>query len=150
IYSDKSLQVGVDVRETNPTGAIGSNGGSTGSIEFVGVPSKNGASPSPSRIVGASWTTLKFNLLQEPVSPFTGNGVLESTSGKAVLEALALVPAGGMGPYNVYLDNFLQVQSVGLTYSLDAGAPAGAGIDPDTGAFSWTPTAGQGPATYSI
>jgi len=30
-----------------------------------------------------------------------------------------------------------------LTFSLDAGAPAGATIDPQTGAFSWTPTSGD-------
>ena len=30
-----------------------------------------------------------------------------------------------------------------LTFSLDAGAPAGATIDPTTGVFSWTPTSGQ-------
>ncbi len=37
-----------------------------------------------------------------------------------------------------------------LTFSLDAGAPSGASIDPNTGAFSWTPTESQGPGTYSI
>ena len=98
IYSDKALKVGVNVRETNPTSAIGDNGGTTGTIEYVGVPSKNGASPNPSRTVGAGgWTTIKFNLPQEPVMGFTGNGVLESTTGKGVLEALALVAAGGHG-----------------------------------------------------
>ena len=115
------------------------------------MPSKNGSSPNPSRTVAAgSWTTLKFNLPQEPATGFTGDGTLESTTGKGVLEALALVAAGGTGVYNVYLDNFLQVQNPALAYSLDAGAPAGATIDPDTGVFSWTPTAGQGPATYNI
>jgi hypothetical protein len=34
-----------------------------------------------------------------------------------------------------------------LTFSL-GGAPAGASIDPDTGAFSWTPTEAQGPDTF--
>ena len=34
-----------------------------------------------------------------------------------------------------------------LTFSL-SGEPAGAAIDPDTGAFSWTPTEAQGPGTY--
>ena len=33
-----------------------------------------------------------------------------------------------------------------LTYSLDAGAPAGAAIDPATGAFTWTPADGAGQA----
>jgi hypothetical protein len=37
-----------------------------------------------------------------------------------------------------------------LTYSLDAEAPAGATINPTTGAFSWTPSEAQGPGVYSI
>ena len=37
-----------------------------------------------------------------------------------------------------------------LTYSLDAGAPAGAGIDPLTGVFTWTPTESQGSGTYDV
>ena len=37
-----------------------------------------------------------------------------------------------------------------LTFSLDAGAPAGASIDATTGAFSWTPTETQGPGSYDI
>ena len=37
-----------------------------------------------------------------------------------------------------------------LTYSLDAGAPAGASIDPATGAFTWTPSNSQGPSTNSL
>src|SRR5437899_1658273 len=37
-----------------------------------------------------------------------------------------------------------------LTFSLDAGAPAGATINGSTGAFSWTPTEAQGPADYSV
>jgi hypothetical protein len=35
----------------------------------------------------------------------------------------------------------------GLTYSLDAGAPAGATIDPVTGVFTWTPTV---PGQFSV
>jgi hypothetical protein len=37
-----------------------------------------------------------------------------------------------------------------LTFSLDAGAPAGAAINGSTGAFSWTPTEAQGPGSYPI
>ena len=36
-----------------------------------------------------------------------------------------------------------------LTFSL-TGAPAGATIDPVTGAFNWSPTEAQGPGTYTI
>ena len=37
-----------------------------------------------------------------------------------------------------------------LTFSLGLGAPAGATINPTTGAFSWTPTEAQGPGIFSI
>ena len=37
-----------------------------------------------------------------------------------------------------------------LRFSLDPGAPAGAAIDPVTGAFGWTPTEAQGPGIYSV
>ncbi len=37
-----------------------------------------------------------------------------------------------------------------LTFSLDAGAPAGATIGASSGAFTWTPTEGQGPGVFSI
>src|SRR5207247_750570 len=37
-----------------------------------------------------------------------------------------------------------------LSFSLDAGAPAGAAIDATTGVFSWTPAEAQGPADYPV
>jgi VCBS repeat-containing protein len=37
-----------------------------------------------------------------------------------------------------------------LVFTLDPGAPAGAGIDPGTGQFNWTPSEDQGPGTYPI
>ncbi len=37
-----------------------------------------------------------------------------------------------------------------LTFSLDAGAPAGASIHAMTGVFSWTPTEAQGPGSYDV
>ncbi len=37
-----------------------------------------------------------------------------------------------------------------LTFTLDAGAPAGASINPTSGDFSWTPTEAQGPGTFPI
>jgi alpha-tubulin suppressor-like RCC1 family protein len=37
-----------------------------------------------------------------------------------------------------------------LTYTLGAGAPAGASIDSTTGVFSWTPTEAQGPGSYPV
>lgn len=37
-----------------------------------------------------------------------------------------------------------------LTFSLDAGAPSGASIDPATGVFTWTPTEADVPGTFPI
>ena len=37
-----------------------------------------------------------------------------------------------------------------LGYSLDAGAPTGAAIDPQTGIFTWTPAESQGPGHFPI
>ena len=37
-----------------------------------------------------------------------------------------------------------------LTFSLDAGAPTGAALDPVSGQFSWTPTEAQGPGGYTL
>jgi hypothetical protein len=37
-----------------------------------------------------------------------------------------------------------------LTFSLGAGAPAGASIVPSTGVFTWTPTEAQGPGVYPV
>ncbi len=37
-----------------------------------------------------------------------------------------------------------------IRFSLGAGAPAGAAIDPDTGVFTWTPSEAQGPGTFTI
>ena len=42
------------------------------------------------------------------------------------------------------------VPANGLTFSLDAGAPPGATIDPVSGVFSWTPTEAQGPGTFGV
>ncbi|MFM1942668.1 MAG: hypothetical protein RI897_1650 [Verrucomicrobiota bacterium] len=44
----------------------------------------------------------------------------------------------------------VDIPANGLVYSLDAGAPAGAVIDPVTGAFTWTPAESQGPGVYPI
>jgi hypothetical protein len=73
----------------------------------LGGTTDNTTSPPKGRLVHAGqWTTLNFFLPYEPVRSFTGNGVLESSTGKGVLEHLALVPAAGTGTYNLFLDNF--------------------------------------------
>jgi hypothetical protein len=93
---------------------------------------------------------LTFNIPVEPIIGFTGNSNLSTASGFGVLEHLALVGAGGNGAYNVYLDNFIVATPKAFIYSLDPGYPTGAGINTNTGVFTWTPTEAQGPGSYNI
>jgi hypothetical protein len=153
IYCDRAIKVAVGCRETTTAAgtAIGYNGGTTGAIEWAGVTNVSGTAPMPTRTVAAgTWTTLTFDFPHEPIRSYSGgNGVLSTASGLGVLEHLALVPAGGTGIYNIYLDNFAVVGSRTLTYSLGAGAPANATLNSATGVFTWTPTEAQGPGTYN-
>jgi hypothetical protein len=68
---------------------------------------------------------------------------------------LAGVPASATIPENApYTFNALtsdpDVPAQAATFTLDAGAPAGASIDPATGVFAWTPGETQGPGDYSV
>lgn len=154
IYTDKALGVALGIRETgNPPGtAIGSNGGtSPGIIEYAGVTNVAAGQPQVTRTIPAgNWTTVEFDLPSEPIRSFVGgNGVLSSATGLGVLEHLALVPAAGIGPYDVYLDNFVVAAPKVLTYTL-SNAPAGATINATNGVFTWTPTEAQGPGVYAV
>jgi hypothetical protein len=66
--------------------------------------------------------------------------VLTAISDKIVNEGSALV----------FTNSATDPNGDSLTFSLDPGSPAGAGVNPATGVFSWTPTEAQGPATNSI
>ncbi|MEO5803320.1 MAG: PKD domain-containing protein [Verrucomicrobiota bacterium] len=151
IFSDKALKVGVGLRETGTSAAIGTDGGTVGVIEYVGVSNVVNGTPLPIRSIAPNiWTTVEINLPTEPVAAFTGNGILESASGKGVLEHLCFAPDASAGAYNIYLDNFADLDAGTLSFSLEPGAPAGASIDPQTGVFSWIPTEAQGPGIYPI
>ncbi|MDB6027696.1 MAG: hypothetical protein JWM68_3919, partial [Verrucomicrobiales bacterium] len=175
IWTDRSLKVGLGVRETGSTAPIGADGGNTGTLEWIGA-TLNGGSPNPSRVVDeTNWTTLEFDLPNEIVTAFPGSGNGTLSGGKGVLDHLALVPNAGTGTYTVYVDNF-QVLSVttnmvvdtgktiiltntatdadlpkqALTFTLEAGAPSNAIIDSKSGTLEWTPTPAQSPSTNVI
>ena len=142
IYRDRDLQVGLGVRETSPTGAIGTTDPSatTGTtIEWVGV-----TSSTPSRTAYANtWTALEFDPLTDPIQSAygSGNGVLSSTTGKGALEHLYLLPVDNApNPYVLYLDNFVAVAYHPIMFSLESG-PSGAAIDEYSGVITWAPTA---------
>ncbi|HSA09576.1 MAG TPA: immunoglobulin domain-containing protein [Candidatus Paceibacterota bacterium] len=109
VLADKPVYIAVGLRETSTTAAMGADGGNAGEpIEWLGGTTSNTSTPPKGRLVSAGqWTTLRFFFPHEPIRSYTGNGRLESTTGKGVFEQLAIVPANpGAGVYNLYLDNF--------------------------------------------
>jgi hypothetical protein len=177
IYVDKSVFLALGLRETGGSVAVGGNGGTTGSIEWVGATGKTGSAPNCTRTISAgAWTTLEFNLPAEPCYSFNaGNGVLDGTQG--VLEHLAIVPNGGLGAYNIYVDNFQMITTNTLpaeTVAMNSGStltftttatdpdagqtlsyslvspPSGASINSSTGAFTWTPSSGGTTNTITV
>src|SRR5213594_3911406 len=75
--------------------------------------------------------TITVNSIPQPVLAAIGN----KTTNELVALTFTATATGGTPPY---------------TFSLDAGAPAGAAITAAGGAFSWTPTEAQGPGVYPI
>lgn len=153
MYTDKSLNVALGLRENNAPGPIGSDSGASGaSIEWVGV-TGTGSPPSATTTVPAgAWTTLSFNLATAQIASYNaGNGVLDSTTGFGTLEHLALVAGDGQaGAYNIYLDNFYSVPTNAspIIFSLDT-APSGAAINPYSGTITWTPST-SGTANFTV
>lgn len=129
MYSDRPLYVMLLLRETSSTQPIGGNGGSTGTIEYVGGSTDNTLSPPKGRLVGANaWKTLQFNIPSEPIKGFTGDGILTSTTGYGVLEALGLLAdSGNTGTYNIWFDNF-QVVAVPEPSAMSIGILAMLGL----------------------
>jgi len=169
VWTDRPMGISVGLSESNPSGAIGSNGGTSGSIENAGV-FTGGSTPSCIYTnPGNVWTNLTFDLADTlwPPDPDTGfagwaetyifsaslvggNGLLESTTGKGVLENVGLVPADGLGEYTVYLDNFQSVGPNSIRFSLDPPSPPDATIDPFSGVIHWVTPAVASTNTFTV
>jgi hypothetical protein len=106
-YADRPLFLVLGLRETGAAGPVGSNGGTSGTLEWVGGTTDNTRSPPLGRrLAPGAWTRICFVPPDEPVHGFTGDGSLASITDRGVLEHLALVPDDGSGQYHLYLDNF--------------------------------------------
>ncbi len=150
VHASKAIKIGLGIRETGTTAAYGANGGTTGSIEWVGVTNVVSSAPIPNRLIAANTlTTVNFNIPFEPQEAFTGDGFVSQNNVKGVMEHIIIKGEGGTGAYVVYFDDFQVVASNNNAYTLDAGAPVGASIGYRTGKFIWTPTTGQ-VGTYNI
>jgi hypothetical protein len=112
-----SLYVTPGVRESNATGALGANAGSSANgIEWIGS-ANGGSAPRGKTLTPGSWQTIGFLVDMETVNAFAGstaNGILDTTSGKATLESLAFTPVdiNQRGPYTLYIDDVFMTFNV--------------------------------------
>ncbi len=118
IHTNQDVYVAIGIRDNGAPGLIGSNGGDIGTIEWVGGITDNVREGVPGTVVpplgrlvkAGEWTTLHFQLPEEPVKAFNGTGDLTHPQG--VFEHIAFVPiiaedgAYSTNQYEVYLDNF--------------------------------------------
>jgi uncharacterized lipoprotein YddW (UPF0748 family) len=102
-----TLRVAVGVRETGTTAAPGEDGGTGGTIEWIGAASDVGGAPQGRLLEGrpGEWQSLVFDPLTDPIHGMTGNGTLYSITGLGVFEHLAFSIVDGAGPYTVYIDD---------------------------------------------
>ncbi|BCW99683.1 MAG: hypothetical protein KatS3mg024_2510 [Armatimonadota bacterium] len=109
-------------RDNGTSAAIGQNGGGSGPIEVIGATSfSTSTGPDGAFVLSASpnWQTVVIDIPTASVAAFTGNGVLDNATG--TLEALAIKRLGGVGPYELYFDNFAMVPEPGSLLALGTG-----------------------------
>jgi len=104
-----ALRVCAGIRETGTDVPVGVNGGTTGTIEWVGAESVASGAPQGVLVTAQPgvWQTVLLPL-NRGVTAFTGDGVLSAPNHKGVLEHLALAPAGSAGPFTLYVDAIRQ------------------------------------------
>jgi len=109
----------------------------------------------PTEAQGPSTNVISFRVFDDGVpsqSILTNFTVIVTEVNEPpMLAAIAdrTVTLGETVAFNVIAsDNDVPAQR--LAFSLDANAPAGASIHPDTGAFAWTPTSAQAGVTHRI
>jgi hypothetical protein len=121
--------------------------GATGTLTFS--PAANGAGTATITVIasddggtaggGVAAATNRFTVT---VTPVNSAPTLAVVSDRTISEQSTLTFTASAGDLDLPPD--------ALTFSLGAGAPAGAAIHPSTGVFAWTPSEAQGPGAYPI
>jgi hypothetical protein len=103
--SAANLAISLGVRETGTSAAIGANGGTAGTIEWVNLDGLT-------LPLDGLFHTFTFNFGTDPVTGFTGNGVLDGTRG--VLEHVRIRNIDGTtAPLELWIDNIRQTTAAG-------------------------------------
>ena len=110
-----AVRLCIGLRETGTTVAIGADGGTLGTIEWVGAPSQVDGAPQGRLITAQTgiWQDFIFDPKVDPILAFTGNGILATASHRGTLEHLGFAIVDAVGPYHVYLDRVEQLYAPG-------------------------------------
>lgn len=93
------LKISLGIRETGSTAAIGENGGSGGSIEWVDIDNQE-------LTLDGTWQRFVFDLDALPLTPFTGDGVLDGAAG--TIEHIRIAASNtAVGPYQIFIDDLV-------------------------------------------
>ncbi|MEZ5163111.1 MAG: PEP-CTERM sorting domain-containing protein [Fimbriimonadaceae bacterium] len=87
--SSADLSISIGIRETGATGAYGTNGGSSGGIEWVNLDGQT-------LVTDGTWQTFTFNFQSDALTAFAGataNGAYDGTTG--TLEHIRILNSGG-------------------------------------------------------
>ncbi|HPD29263.1 MAG TPA: fibronectin type III domain-containing protein [Phycisphaerae bacterium] len=117
-----SFRISLGVRETGADVPIGENGGTSGTIEWVGATSVVPGGGPVGTLVSAApgvWQTITFAPYVGYIQPMTGDGVLNAAHDKGVLEHLAFTITDTVGPITVYLDSIEQPCPPKADFDLD-------------------------------
>lgn len=106
IAGAQTLSISFGTRETGTSAAIGGNGGTSGSIEWIDMDTQT-------LLLDDTWQVFRFDMDAVPVTAFTGNGVLDGAAG--TLEHIRIRNTGGVfGPLSLWIDD--------VTDTIDTGA----------------------------
>jgi hypothetical protein len=101
------FRLALGIRETGTTVDIGQDGGTAGTIEWVGVADDVDGAPQGVLVEPnpGVWQTFIFDPLTDPIHGMTGDGVLWTETNKGVFEHLAFAIVDTVGPFTVYIDD---------------------------------------------
>ena len=101
-----SWSVSIGIRETGSSGAIGSDGGTSGTIEWINLDGQT-------IIPDGFYHQYTWTFGTDPVTAFTGDGVLSAANNKGTLEHIRIVNSGGNtgGAINLRIDDIVNTAS---------------------------------------
>jgi hypothetical protein len=91
-----SLKVSLGVRDNGTSAAIGADGGTSGAIEWINLDGQT-------LVLDDTWQQFKFTPATDPITAFTGNGVLDNATG--TFEDIRFLNADAIDvPIKIYID----------------------------------------------